>query len=72
MIGFLRSLFGFLDKLAAYFTARQMIDAGKAEQAVEAIAEQEKRIEQADQAVAVPDAARTERLRSRLDRSRSG
>lgn len=73
MFGFLRVLFSLFDGLARAWRDRQLIDAGKAEGAVEAVKEIEARVEKANDAVRVPDAARTERLRSRFDRApRSG
>lgn len=68
----LRLLLGLLSALADYFRNRQLIEAGKAEQAAEAVKEVEARVEQARDVDAAADLARTERLRSRFDRSRSG
>ena len=72
MLSFLRAFFGFLDKLAAYLNSRQLIEAGKAEAAAEQIKEVEANVAKAEAAVNVPDAERTERLRSRFDRARRG
>jgi hypothetical protein len=60
-------LFDLLDQAGQYFARQQLLDAGKAEQKVAAQQEIESRVEQANQAVTVPDAARTERLRKRFD-----
>ena len=68
----LKALLGLLAALADYFRDKQLIDAGKAEQANEATKEVERRVEQAQDAVRVPDADRDERLRNRFDRSRRG
>lgn len=69
MLKLFSSLFGFLQKLGEYFTNRQLMDAGRAEQANEAVKEVQKRVEQAEAAVATPDPVRDERLRSRFDRA---
>lgn len=72
MLGFLKALLALIGQLASYFTNKQLIDAGKAEKTVQDVAEVEKHVEQANAAVTVPDAARTERLRNRFDKSRRG
>jgi predicted RecB family endonuclease len=63
------ALFGFLERLGAYFTNKQLIDAGKAEQANEAVKEVQKRVEKAEAAVSTPDPVRDERLHSKYDRA---
>jgi hypothetical protein len=70
MLKLFSALFGFLDKLAQYFTTRQLMDAGKAEKTVEQVQEVETRVEQAERAVRTVDPERTDRLRNRFDRSR--
>jgi hypothetical protein len=70
MLRLLSAFFSLLDRIGKYFADRQLMDAGRAEQAVEAVHEVETRVEAADRAIAVPDAARTERLRNKYDRSR--
>jgi hypothetical protein len=72
MLGALKALLSLVNLVAAYFTNRQLLDAGKAEQIVKNTVEVEKRVEQAENAVTVPDAERDDRLRNRFDRSRSG
>lgn len=59
----------FLLKLGEYFTRKQLIDAGKAEQAAAASTEVERRVEEANSAIATADPIRTERLRKRFDRN---
>jgi hypothetical protein len=72
----LKALLGIFAALADWFRDRQLIEAGKAEQAVEAVKEVERRVEQAQEAGAVIDGvvggdpARADRLRSKYDRSR--
>ncbi len=68
MIGFLKSLFAAIAGVFKYLGDRQLVEAGKAEQSVEAVKEVEQRVEQAEKAVTVPDASRTERLRNRFGR----
>lgn len=66
----LKFLFGFLSAVADYFRDKQLIDAGKAEQELADRKEVDAHVKQAEDAVRVPDAARTERLQNRFDRSR--
>lgn len=61
------ALFDIIDRIAQYFANQQLIDAGKAEQKVEVQQKVETNVQQAHDAVTVPDAARTERLRNRFD-----
>lgn len=61
------ALFDIIDRIAQYFANQQLIDAGKAEQKVQVQQEVEEHVQQATEAVTVPDATRTERLRSRFD-----
>jgi hypothetical protein len=72
MLSVLRQLFGFLQQAFRMFADRQLLDAGKAEQANAAIIEGQDRVAKAEQAVSVADPVRDERLRSRFDRSSSG
>ena len=72
MMALFKGLMQFLASIADLFRDRQLIDAGKAVQANEATKEVERRVEQANEAVAVPDPVRDERLRNRFDRSRGG
>lgn len=71
MIAFLSKLFGLLQAVARLFADRQLIQAGRAEEAAAAKQEIERRVEQAEAAVATPDPARDERLRNRFDRARN-
>lgn len=71
MVKLLSALFGFFDKIAAYFNTKQIKDAGRAEEALKQVSEVEERVEKANNAVSVPDAVRTERLRNKYDRSRT-
>ena len=71
MLGFLKALLSLVNTISAYFSNRQLIDAGKAEKTVQDVAEVERHVEQAKDAVTIPDAPRTERLRNRFDRSRN-
>ena len=72
MLALFKGLVQFLSSIADLFRDRQLIDAGKAVQANEATKEVERHVEQANEAVAVPDPVRDERLRNRFDRSRGG
>lgn len=63
------TFFGFLERLGTYLTNKQLIDAGRAEQANAEIVEVQKRVEEAKAAVATPDPVRDERLRGKYDRA---
>ncbi len=69
MLNFLSALAGALRWLGQYFAQKQLLDAGAAKQQVEAQQEIEANVVKANDAVAVPDAARTKRLRSRFDQA---
>ena len=71
MFNLFSALFGFLERLGAYLTNKQLIDAGKAEQANAEVVEVQKRVEEAKAAVATPDPVRDERLRRKYDRAAS-
>lgn len=67
MLKLLGVLFDILDKVGQYLANKQLLDAGKAQQQVVVDEKVEANVEQAKEAVTVPDAARTERLRARFD-----
>jgi len=66
MLRLLASLFAFLDKLLGMFRDSKLEERGR-QQAKEKLDEN---VAKAEEAVATPDPARDERLRSRFDRSR--
>ena len=66
----LKFLLGLLGALADLFRDKQLIDAGKAEQELSDRKEVDSHVQQAEEAVRVPDPVRDERLRNRFDRSR--
>lgn len=68
----LKFLLGLLSAVADYFRNQRLINAGKAEQELTARKEVDANVQKAEEAVSVPDAARSERLRARFDRSRRG
>jgi hypothetical protein len=70
VIGFLKQLFGLLQAVGRLWADRQLLEAGKATQREADLKEVIEREQKAEQAVAVADADRAERLRSRFDRSR--
>jgi hypothetical protein len=70
VIGFLKQLFGLFQAVGRLWADRQLLEAGKATQREADLKEVLEREQKAEQAVAVADADRTERLRSRFDRSR--
>lgn len=72
MVAFLTALFGILSRIGQYFAQKQLIDAGKAEQQVQEQAKVEDHVQQAHDAVTIPDAPRTERLRNRFDAATNG
>lgn len=53
--------------MGQYFAQKQLLDAGRAEQQVQEQAKVEDHVQQARDAVTIPDADRTERLRNRFD-----
>jgi hypothetical protein len=71
LLAFVTALFGFLDRVGQYFANQQLINAGKAEQAVAVQEKVEANVVQAQLALDLPDATRTGRLRSRFDRSQA-
>jgi len=71
MLSWLKPLLGIFASLAAFFRDRQLIEAGKAERAVEGVKEVEARVEKAEGVARADDPERTERLRRRFDRGRS-
>jgi len=71
MLKLLSALFSLLDRIGKYFADKQLIDAGKAERAVEEVHEVQARVEAANSAAVTSDPVRTERLRNKYDRSRS-
>jgi len=72
MLALFRQLFGFLQQAFRLFADRQLLEAGKAEQANAEIIKGQDRVAKSEQAVSVADPVRDERLRSRFDRSASG
>ena len=71
MIKFLSSLLSLIDRAFAYFDQERWKQQGRQEATKEAADVVKDQIELANAAVAVPDAARDERLRNRFDRSRA-
>ena len=71
MIKFLTALLGVLDKLLGAWSEHHWKREGRQEAAREAEDEIKKQIALGEAAVSVPDPERTERLRSKYDRSRS-
>lgn len=72
MLSLLKTLFGLFQAVAKLFADKQLIKAGEARQRDADIKELQARVEKAEDAVTVVDDDRTERLRSRFDRSRRG
>ena len=72
MLTLFRQLFGLLQQAFRLFADRQLLDAGKAEQANAAVVEEQAHVVKAEQAVSVADPVRDERLRSRFDRAAGG
>lgn len=72
MLGFFKALLDLLAQVGKYFADRQLLDAGKAQQQVENTKEEVRREQKAQDAVSIPDAARSERLRNKYDRSKNG
>ncbi len=71
MIQGIKQLLLLLQAIFRLFGDRQLLEAGKAQQRDADAKEVIKREEKAEQAVAIDDPVRTERLRSRFDRARS-
>lgn len=70
MIQGIKQLLLLLQAIFRLFGDRQLLEAGKAQQRDADAKEVIKREEKAEQAVAIDDPVRTERLRSRFDRAR--
>ena len=70
MIQGIKQLLGLLQAIFRLFGDRQLLEAGKAQQRDADAKEVIEREEKAEQAVAIDDPVRTERLRSRFDRAR--
>ena len=70
MIRFLSSLLSLIERAFAYFDQERWKQQGRQEAIEEAADVVQHQIELGKAAVAVPDAARTERMRNRFDRSR--
>ena len=71
MIKLLSSLLSLLDRLWAAWNENKLRQQGRQEAIKEANDEVNRQVELAEAAVAVPDAERDERLRSRFDRGRA-
>lgn len=69
-MGWLKALFGALAAIFDLFRDRQLIEAGRAEQAEADRKQVDRNVAAAEQAAATPDPVRDERLRSRFDRAR--
>ena len=69
-MGWLKALLGLLGSIFDLFRDRQLIEAGRAEQAQADQAKVEANVAAAEAAVATPDPQRDERLRNRFDRAR--
>ena len=67
-MGWIKSLLGLFAALADYFRDRQLIEAGRDQQALEEVKEVEHRVEQAKAVERSVDPERDKRLRSRFDR----
>lgn len=67
MLKIVSALLDLLGYVGRYFANQQLINAGKAEQQVAVQEKVEENVQNAAQAVATPDVARTERLRNRFD-----
>jgi hypothetical protein len=67
----IKQLLLLLQAIFRLFGDRQLLEAGKAQQRDADAKEVIEREEKAEQAVAIDDPVRTERLRSRFDRARS-
>jgi hypothetical protein len=61
------ALLELLNRVGQYLQNKQLLDAGKAEQQVIVQEQVEANVKKADDAAAVPDAERTQRLRQRFD-----
>jgi thioredoxin-like negative regulator of GroEL len=61
------ALLDLFDQVGRYLSDRQLIDAGKAENQVKAQSEVEAHVTLAQEATAVPDPARAQRLRDKYD-----
>jgi hypothetical protein len=71
VIKFLSSLLALIDRVFAHFDQERWKRQGRQEAIREAADVVEHQIELGEAAVAMPDAARDERLRNRFDRSRA-
>tara|TARA_R110000868_G_scaffold183322_6_gene424523 strand:- start:554 stop:775 length:222 start_codon:yes stop_codon:yes gene_type:complete len=71
VIKFLSSLLALVERAFAYFDQQYWIKQGRQETAKEAKDAIQRQIDMGEEAIAVPDALRTERLRNRFDRSRA-
>ena len=69
-MGWIKSLLGLFAALADYFRDRQLIEAGRDQQALEEVKEVEHRVEQAKAVERSADPERDKRLRSRFDRGK--
>ena len=67
LLAFGNALLGLLNRVGQYLQNKQLLDAGKAEQQVAAQTQVISNVKKANDAVTVPDAKRTERLRKRFD-----
>lgn len=72
MIDLFKVVASLFASIARYFADKQLLDAGEAKQGVAEQAKVEEHVQAAKDAVAIPDAGRTERLRNKYDRSRIG
>lgn len=70
MFKFLTALLGVLDKVFDFFNQHHWKQQGRQEAIKEAADELEHQIELGEAATSIPDPDRTERLRSKYDRSR--
>jgi hypothetical protein len=70
MIKLLGGLIGLFNKAMEWWTARQQQQMGRTLERAEAAAVVADKVEKANEAITVDDPVRTERLRSRFDRSR--
>jgi uncharacterized protein YyaL (SSP411 family) len=66
------SLLSILSAILTWWKRKELIEQGRKEQILDAVAEVEARVEKAKAAVDVVDSVRDERLRKRFDRSGGG
>lgn len=71
-MGWLRALLEALAGIFCFLRDRQLIEAGRREQAAADQAKVQDNVAAAEAAATIPDPVRDERLRSRFDRSRRG